>query len=119
MGGQVYSHTGGENYHFWLMDDENLVLKTLILWDSREDPSGHAGLIYNWNGYAEKDSLFSLLRYVEVNGDRLRKKYLGLINDLGEAQIQGKRLVEHLDLGEGFSLGGCRYWSRKVLGNPL
>ena len=85
------------------MDGENPVLKTLILWDSKADPSGHAGLVYSWNGYAENGSLFSLLRYVETNGDRLRKKYLGLIHDLGEAQIQGKRLVEHLDLGDGLS----------------
>ena len=104
MGGQVYFHTGGENYHFWLMDDENLVLKTLILWDSTADLSGHAELVYSWNGYKENGSLFSLLRYVEANSERLREKYLDLIHDLGETQIQGKRLVEHLNLGEGFSL---------------
>ena len=81
-----------------------MVLKTLILWDSTADLSGHAELVYSWNGYKENGSLFSLLRYVEANSERLREKYLDLIHDLGETQIQGKRLVEHLNLGEGFSL---------------
>jgi surface carbohydrate biosynthesis protein (TIGR04326 family) len=82
----------------------------LIIWDSNDDPSGHDGLIYLWNGYAEKDSTHSLLRYVEANGERLRGKYLAWVHDLGESQIAGKRLIDHLSFEDGLS-----YWWMTLL----
>jgi surface carbohydrate biosynthesis protein (TIGR04326 family) len=41
---------------------------------------------------------------MEANGLRVRKKYLAFIHDLGESRIAGKRVVDHLDMGDGFSL---------------
>jgi surface carbohydrate biosynthesis protein (TIGR04326 family) len=78
--------------------------KTLTLWDSIDDPSEHKGLVFTWGGYVENESLYSLLRYVETHGERLRKKYLEFIHELGEMRIQGKRLIDHLDVGNGLSL---------------
>ncbi len=77
----------------------------LTLWDSRAEPSEHAGLVYTWNGYTEKDSVRSLLWYVETHGERLRLKYLTWIHDLGESQVNGKRLIDHLAFEDGLS-----YW---------
>ncbi len=82
-----------------------MILQTLTLLDSTADPSEHAGLIYRWNGYAEKDSIHSLLRYVETHGERLRRKYLAWIHDLGESLVDGKRLIDHLAIEDGLS-----YW---------
>jgi len=47
----------------------------------------------------------SIPRYLENNADRLRAKYIAFSCDLGESLIKGKRVVEHLDAGDGFS-----YW---------
>ncbi len=77
----------------------------MTLWDSSEEPSKCNGLVYAWRGYAETDSVYSLLRYVEIYGERLRLKYLTWIHDLGQSQVDCKRLIEHLALGDGFS-----YW---------
>ncbi len=77
----------------------------LTLWDSRAEPSEHAGLVYTWNGYTEKDSVRSLLRYVETHGERLRRKYLAWVHDLGESRTDGKRLIDHLAIEDGLS-----YW---------
>jgi len=76
----------------------------LTLWDSSDEPAENKGLIYTWNGHTEKGSTRSLLQYVESHDAQLRRKYLAFIHDLGEAQVRGKRVVEHLEIGDGFSL---------------
>lgn len=86
-----------------MTDNRNDVCITL--WDSNSDPSNQTGLVYLWNGYAERGSVRSLFRYVEDNGKRLRCKYLAWIHDLGEYRIGGKRIVDHLALEDGLS-----YW---------
>jgi surface carbohydrate biosynthesis protein (TIGR04326 family) len=78
--------------------------QSIILWDSTDQPTEHDGLIYTWNGYKEKDSIHSLMRYVELHGEVLRRKYISFIHDLGEAEVKGKKLKMHLDIGDGFSL---------------
>lgn len=87
------------------MTEENWPDVSITLWDSSADPSERTGLIYRWNGYAEKDFPLSLLRYVEINGERLRRKYLAWIHDLGESWVDGTRLIDHLAFEDGLS-----YW---------
>jgi len=82
----------------------------LTVWDSPVEPSELTGSVYTWNGYAERGSIRSLLRHVEENGERLRRKYLDWIHDLGESLIEGKRLVEHLAVD-----GGLSYWWMTLL----
>jgi surface carbohydrate biosynthesis protein (TIGR04326 family) len=82
----------------------------LLLWDSADEPPASSSLTYLWNGYAETDSVFSLLRHVEVRGEHFRGKYLGWIHGLGETLIDGRRLVDHLVLENGFS-----YWWMTLL----
>ena len=95
---------------------ENRKRITITVWDSSSDPSEDLGLVYLWNGYAETKSVYSLLRYVENHGERIRRKYVSWIHELGESQINGKRLIDHLALEDGFS-----YWwlTTFVEKNPL
>ncbi|TAK90634.1 MAG: hypothetical protein EPO06_08450 [Burkholderiaceae bacterium] len=81
-----------------------MTLSPAIIWDAASEPPAHAGAVYRWNGYDEAHSMYSVLRYVEAHGDRLRQKYIGFIHELGEAQIKNRRLVEHLGIGNGLSL---------------
>jgi len=78
---------------------------SITVWDTSSEPPEDSGLVYRWNGYAEKDSVHSLLQYVEIHGERLRRKYLEWIHDLGESRIDGKRVIDHLALDDGLS-----YW---------
>ena len=82
-----------------------MTVDVLTLWDSGADPSEHAGRVYRWNGYAEKNFVYSLLLYVETHGERLRRKYLSWIHELGESRFDGKRLIDHLAFEDGLS-----YW---------
>jgi len=68
------------------------------------------GLVYRWSGYVETEVARSLLLYVEKHAERLRRKYLAWIHELGETRIAGRRLVEHLELEPGFS-----YWWMTLL----
>lgn len=81
------------------------VIDSLTLWDSNLEPSAEVGLVYCWNGYFENDSVFSILKYVDINAKRLRKKYLAWVHDIGVANVNGKRLIDHLTYDTGLS-----YW---------
>ncbi len=59
-----------------------------------------------WRSYGDNaDSTYSLPRLVEQRADVLKKRYLAWIYDLGESHVNGKRLIDHLELRPGFS-----YW---------
>ena len=80
-------------------------LTPLTLWDSTEPPPTDAGIVYRWNGHADKGSTRSLLCYAEEHGQRLRQKYLAWVHDVGESRVAGKRLIDHLAIEDGLS-----YW---------
>lgn len=77
----------------------------LVVWARPDEPTGDRGAVVHWRRYAEGPGGVSVPRYLEVHAERLRARYLGFIHDLGEHRIDGRRVVEHLDLGTGFS-----YW---------
>jgi surface carbohydrate biosynthesis protein (TIGR04326 family) len=76
----------------------------VVLWDQKSEPAIIEDEILCWQSYSEYDSLLSVPRYVEHHAERLRKKYLAFIHDLGEYRIAGKRVVDHMNLGDGFSM---------------
>jgi surface carbohydrate biosynthesis protein (TIGR04326 family) len=88
----------------------NSGLQTITLWDSDKEPDAKQGEIYLWNGYFENGSIHSLLRYVDLHGDRLRNKYLGFIHDLGETRVNGRRVIDHCAFEDGLS-----YWWMTLL----
>ena len=92
---------------------ENIPRISLTLWDSKKEPTECAGLIYSWNGYAEKGSTYSLFRYVEAHGERLRSKYLAWVHDVGEYWIHGKRIIDYLALDDGLSFWWMTLLSEK------
>src|ERR1700722_14534578 len=75
-----------------------------VLWDQTSEPAIIEDQILGWQSYSEHDFLLSVPRYVEHHAERLRKKYLAFIHDLGEYHIAGKRVVDHMNMGDGFSL---------------
>ena len=68
--------------------------------------------ILNWSSYfsIEKDNIFSLPQLVDKEKKHLRSKYLELIYDWGEIRIDGKRLVDCLEIRPNFS-----YWWMTLL----
>jgi surface carbohydrate biosynthesis protein (TIGR04326 family) len=88
----------------------------LTVWDCKTPPPIGIGQVLCWQGYANTDQVFSVPRYLEDNAEHFRAKYLAFIHDLGESQINGKSLIDHLDTGDGYSF----WWmSRLAEKNPL
>ena len=76
-----------------------------IVWDLESDPPFATGEVLCWRSYTEGSLGTSIPRYLENRAEGLRAKYLAFIHDLGESAIGGKRVVDHLGIGDGFS-----YW---------
>jgi len=76
----------------------------LTIWDHLSCPPETAGEVWYWQSYTPEGTGLSIPRYVEDHAERLRAKYLAFIHELGEHSIAGARVVDHLDIGDGFSL---------------
>lgn len=87
-----------------------MTISVLILWDSPAPPPAADGLVYRWSGHADTDAVCGLLSYVEAHGERLRRKYLAWLHELGESSVGGRRLIDRLALG-----GGCSFWWMTLL----
>ncbi|TGM56510.1 TIGR04326 family surface carbohydrate biosynthesis protein [Leptospira adleri] len=81
--------------------------KSVLIWDCLTSPPDFEGETYLWQNYTEDkpNRRYSIPQYVEKNRVRLREKYNSLIYELGEKQIQGKRIVDWLMIRPEFS-----YW---------
>jgi surface carbohydrate biosynthesis protein (TIGR04326 family) len=101
-----------------LTDNKPGIYITLL--NSDPDSPERVEQFYHWNGHDEKDSLHSLQGYVEKHSERLRDKYLAWVHDLGESQIAGKRLIDHLAFEEGLSYWWMtRFVEKSVYKSPI
>ena len=82
-------------------------LHTLLIWDVEEAPQATLGKIALWRSFRDGISpdIVSIPKLVESNAIALKHRYLAWIYSLGEANINGVRLIDHLELRPGFS-----YW---------
>lgn len=83
---------------------------SMLVWDQSDVPVDGIEDVLLWKSYADNDSFFSIPNYLELHAERLRAKYLAFIHDLGESHVKGKRIVDYLDMGEGFSF----WWMTKI-----
>jgi len=87
----------------------------LIIWDLDDlPPSGKMVLLFN--RYKEDDEQASVLNIIDEKADELRKDYLQLIRDFGEEKINGRRIIDHLEVDSGLSLWWMTLLAEK---NPI
>lgn len=87
--------------------------KTVLVWDSNDQPyKGSSDITVLWKGrYKNCDpDMVPILSYVDEHAESLRKRYLAWVYELGEIRINGKRIVDHLEIRDGFS-----YWWMTLL----
>jgi surface carbohydrate biosynthesis protein (TIGR04326 family) len=84
----------------------------LIIWDSEELPPSSNEVIVLWRGFSggATPDMISIPSLIEKNAEAHKVRYLAWIYDLGETLIQGRRLVDHLELHPGIS-----YWWMTLL----
>ncbi len=57
-----------------------------------------------WASFASEADARSVPHHLENHADRIRRKYLAFIHELGRSHLAGKRVIDHLDRGDGESL---------------
>jgi surface carbohydrate biosynthesis protein (TIGR04326 family) len=75
----------------------------IVVWDQAGSPPAGGGAVLCWRSYIHGGSVSSVPRYLEAHADRIRSRYLAFIHDLGESLIAGRRVIDHLNFGDGFS----------------
>lgn len=79
--------------------------KVLLIWHREEVvPNSHKTVVYTWNGYETTENWQSIPAYMETHADILRNQYIQFINNLTDKNIEGKKLVNHFDIGHGYNL---------------
>lgn len=76
----------------------------VIVWDANTPPPSVSQRVFLWRGTVDRNSAQSILRHVEEDADRLRRRYLAFVHDLGETECGGRTLAQHLDLDSSVSL---------------
>lgn len=93
------------------MEKRNNYNPTFLIWDYEGQPHSENWTTILWHGFVEdNDSAISIPKLVEEQSDYLKSRYLEWIYELGETTINGKRLIDHLELRTGFS-----YWWMTLL----
>ena len=88
---------------------------SLLIWDAEGEPPDGEWTPVLWREFvsnAQPDAV-SIPALIETNADLLRKRYLEWVYELGEKIIQGRRLVEHLQLRPGFSFWWMTLFAEK------
>jgi surface carbohydrate biosynthesis protein (TIGR04326 family) len=90
--------------------------ETINIWDSDLIPATEDRLDVLWRSYSESknEKVVSIPRLVEKNSDYLKKVYLAWVFELGEVRVEGKRVVEHLEISPGFSFWWMSLISQKL-----
>ena len=88
----------------------------VFVWDAEGLPPDVDWTVVLWRGSTESafQSAVSIPKFVEDNAVVLKGRYLAWIYDLGERLIDGKRLIDHLELRPGFS-----YWWMTAIAQKL
>ncbi len=86
--------------------------KTILIWDIDSGEIPECDRLVLWQNYKvnKENNEISIPQLVENNADKLKSQYLALIYELGEAEVNGKRIVDHLEIRPGFS-----YWWMTLL----
>ncbi len=93
-----------------------LVENSLVIWDHQKLPECISKDVLLWQSYDSQEKFLSIPNYLEKHAERFRVKYLSFIHELGEHRLKGKRIIDHLDIGDGFSV----WWMTLIAGkNPF
>jgi surface carbohydrate biosynthesis protein (TIGR04326 family) len=79
------------------------VTDAVVVWDQAEDPPVGSDEVLCWQSYLHGDAVASVPGYLEAHAQRIRSRYLAFVHELGESRIAGRRLIDHLDAGDGYS----------------
>lgn len=76
----------------------------LTIWDGNWPDPAPPGRCFIWSSYSAPEGAVSIPAHLDANGLRLRAIYLRFIRQLGDQQVDGVSLADHLGCSDGMSL---------------
>lgn len=89
--------------------------EVIIIEGKISTPLDNSQIIFDWDGQLGVELAISIPAYIEANDDRLRKKYLDFVNDLGFEKLSDKRLNDEYIVYKGYSL----WWMSTIIEKNL
>ena len=81
----------------------NVRNRTVVILDNGQAWKGHECKIVYWAEFDVPSGCISVPLLVEKQAEALRKEYLAWVHEIGDLQLQGKTLREHLKVDDTFS----------------
>lgn len=79
---------------------------SILVWDTSGcPPEGVEAVFWRYTDNGNDDKALSILSYIEEHSDYFRHEYLNWVKELGNLQIDGETLVDHLKID-----GTSSYW---------
>ena len=86
------------------------MLNKVCIWDLPETPDQSHSDTIAWNTFSVGNDQLSIPKYLEKHAERFRSKYLAFVYDFSHSKIEGKSILEHLEIGDEFSF----WWMTKI-----
>ena len=82
-------------------------MSELLIWDSEKFPEVTTGKVVLWRSFSDGQfaNIVSAPSLVERDAVTLKQRFLSWLYTLGEAKIQDRKVIDHLELRPGLS-----YW---------
>ena len=93
-----------------MITDEVIILEGKV-----STPLDSSQMIFDWDGQLDVELAISVPAYIEANDDRLRKKYLDFVYDLGSEKLFNNRLNDEYIVYKGYSL----WWMSTIIEKNL
>jgi surface carbohydrate biosynthesis protein (TIGR04326 family) len=93
-----------------MIENGQVARNVLEIWSIENCNLASSNKILLWNGYEEKDNLYSILSYVEKNNRALKKRFVTMISDIASSEIKEKKIIDYFRLKSGFN-----YWWMTLL----
>ncbi len=77
--------------------------KTILLCENPAEARGKYDMVVYWASFESAANTLSIPEIVEKEAEPFKEKYLNWLHGLGNTQIDGHRIVEHLEIRDGFS----------------
>ncbi len=79
--------------------------KVLLIWDSEDEAPTNYNTIIVWNSFknSPESNIISAFDLVEEKSDLLRREFLRWVYDFGETVVNGKRIIDILEISSNLS----------------
>ena len=79
--------------------------KSILVWDTSSHPPKGYNNVYLWNSFDLESypDAISLPKIIDKEADELKNEYLSIIHDLGNYKVDGRRIIEIMNIYDNYN----------------